>query len=63
MHLYTFFKKLEGEILRHKWLESEKVNRDIGFESALIDWMKNHRKSWIKANKNPVDKSDRHDIL
>ena len=26
------------EILRHKWIESEKAGYDIGFERALLDW-------------------------
>ena len=34
------------EILRHKWIESEKVGRDIGFERALIDWTRHHRARW-----------------
>jgi hypothetical protein len=37
------------EILRHKWLESEKAGRDIGFEHALIDWILYHRSAWRKA--------------
>jgi len=34
------------EILRHKWIESEKAGRDIGFETALLDWVRNHRDKW-----------------
>ena len=34
------------EILRHKWIESEKAGHDIGFEHALIDWVRNHRDKW-----------------
>jgi len=34
------------EILRHKWIESEKAGHDIGFETALIDWVRNHRDQW-----------------
>lgn len=45
---------MKDEIYRHKWLESEKANKDIGFEQALIDWMKKHRNGWrthyIKKN-------------
>ena len=35
------------EVLRHKWLESEKANRDIGFEKALIHWIMWHRSGWL----------------
>ena len=37
------------EIEKHKWLESEKVGRDIGFEKALMDWISYHRTAWRKA--------------
>ena len=35
--LYQEFLEERGQILRHKWLESEKEGRDIGFERALLD--------------------------
>ena len=34
------------EILKHKWLESERLGYDIGFERALLDWIRKHRDSW-----------------
>jgi len=37
------------EILRHKWLESEKAGRDIGLLTALYDWRANHYPSWKLA--------------
>lgn len=46
--LYHEFLDERGQILRHKWLESEKEGRDIGFERALLDWVTNHRKKWRK---------------
>ena len=36
-------------MLRHKWLESERAGRDIGFERALMDWVLNHRTKWRKS--------------
>jgi hypothetical protein len=44
--LYQEFLQEREEILRHKWIESEKAGRDIGFERALIDWIRNHRDKW-----------------
>jgi len=44
--LYKEFLAEREEILRHKWLESEKAGRDIGFERALLDWIVKHRSSW-----------------
>ena len=34
------------EVLKHKWIESEKAGSDIGFEKALLDWIVKHRSSW-----------------
>ena len=46
--LYREFQAEREEILRHKWIESEKAGRDIGFEQALTDWIIKHRSSWRK---------------
>lgn len=44
--LYREFLAEREEILRHKWLESEKAGHDIGFERALLDWVMRHRGGW-----------------
>jgi hypothetical protein len=44
--LYKEFLAERAEILRHKWIESEKAGKDIGFEKALLDWIVKHRSSW-----------------
>ncbi len=49
--LYQEFLAEREEILKHKWLESEKAGRDIGFERALLDWIRNHRDSWRTARR------------
>ena len=46
--LYREFLAEREEIMRHKWLESEKAGSDIGFEEALTNWMVNHRSQWRK---------------
>ena len=46
--LYREFLAEREEILRHKWLESEKAGCDIGFEQALTDWIVKHRAQWRK---------------
>ena len=48
--LYQQYLAERDEILRHKWLESEKEGHDIGFERALVDWVLNHRSKWRKKN-------------
>lgn len=44
--LYREFIAEREEILRHKWIESEKIGEDIGFEKALLDWVLHHRSEW-----------------
>jgi hypothetical protein len=44
--LYKEFVAERDEILRHKWLESEKAGHDIGFEKALLDWVLRYRSAW-----------------
>jgi hypothetical protein len=39
------------EILRHKWIESERAGRDIGFEAALVSWVVHHCGQWRKARR------------
>jgi hypothetical protein len=47
--LYREFQAEREEILKHKWIESEKAGRDIGFERALTDWIIKHRSQWRKT--------------
>lgn len=47
--LYREFQAEREEILRHKWIESEKVGHDIGFEQALTDWIVRHRAAWRRS--------------
>ena len=50
--LYKEFLAERQEILRHKWIESEKAGYDIGFERALMDWTLKYRSGWLE--KRPV---------
>ena len=52
-NLYREFQAEREEILKHKWIESEKAGRDIGFEQALTDWILRHRSKWRKSRLNP----------
>lgn len=47
--LYREFQAEREEILRHKWIESEKAGHDIGFERALTDWILHHRTKWRRS--------------
>ena len=46
--LYQEFLAERDEIMKYKWIESEKAGFDIGFERALLDWIRNHRDTWKK---------------
>jgi len=47
--LYKEFQAERDEILKHKWIESEKAGYDIGFERALTDWIVKHRAKWRRS--------------
>jgi hypothetical protein len=53
--LYKEFLAEREEILRHKWLQSEKLGHDIGFEKALLDWIVNHRTEWRQERQREHD--------
>ena len=44
--LYAEFLAEREEILKLKWIESEKAGHDIGFEKALMTWIRKHRSDW-----------------
>lgn len=33
---------MKKDILLHKWYQSEKAGRDIGWDHATVDWMIHH---------------------
>lgn len=49
--LYQEFLAEREEILKYKWLESEKAGYDIGFERALLDWIRKHRDKWRESRR------------
>ncbi len=51
--LYKEFLAEREEILRHKWIESEKAGHDIGFERALLDWIVKYRSGWRSDRTKP----------
>ena len=55
--LYREFQAEREEILKHKWIESEKAGKDIGFERALTDWIVKHRSKW-RRNRQSGHRSD-----
>ncbi len=37
-----------AEIRKHKWLESEKLGREVGFATAATDWIKKYGQDWTR---------------
>jgi hypothetical protein len=54
--LYQEFLAERDEILKHKWIESEKAGTDVGFERALLDWIRHYRDGWRKNHRNHLQK-------
>ena len=50
--IYREFLEEREEVLKHKWLESEKKGYDIGYSAALIDWIIKYRRVWRSHRKN-----------
>ena len=52
-NLYRKFLAERDKILKYKWIDSEKQDQDIGFERALLDWIRKHRSAW-RADRNKL---------
>ena len=44
-------KRVVDEIERYKWIESEKIGRDIGRERAALEWIRAYGHIWLKIHK------------
>lgn len=55
--LYREFEAEKEEIMKHKWIESQKAGHDIGFERALTDWIIKHRTKWRRSRQPPPAQS------
>lgn len=49
--LYKEFLDLKEEVNKHKWYESERAGKDIGWAQALIDWTLKFKSNWIRERK------------
>lgn len=45
--------KVQQEISRHRWIESEKAGHDIGYDKAAGDWLNLYSDGWLAHNKTP----------
>lgn len=39
-----------AEIRKHKWIESQKAETEVGFASAAVDWVKKYGEEWKKVH-------------
>jgi hypothetical protein len=53
MSPYNFLTDPEAleEIMKHKWIESEKAGSDIGMRKASIDWIQNFGEQWLAQHR------------
>lgn len=58
--VYKEFLAEREEIMKHKWLESEKAGHDIGYDKALLDWIMNHREKWRTSYRRKSSSPNRH---
>jgi len=66
-HLYDFQDELailteaanDDMLCLLEWLESERLGYDIGFERALLDWIRKHRDGWRAARRHPESEGRR----
>jgi len=52
--IYKEFLAMKEEILKHKWLESEKAGHDIGYVAALMDWTVRYKSAWVRERKKTI---------
>jgi hypothetical protein len=55
--LYREWPAEHEETLTHKWHETGRAGRDIGFEQALADWIIKHRSHW-RTGRQPESQLD-----
>ncbi len=49
--LYQFYMLEQQEIDKLKWIESEKLGRDIGRHKAVFLWVTKYRSGWVTEYK------------
>lgn len=46
---YQFYLREKEEVLKHKWVLSERNRGEVTFEYARWDWIVHHRAGWVAA--------------
>ena len=45
--------RVQQEVNRHRWIESEKAGTDIGFDKAAADWLNRFSDGWLQYHATP----------
>jgi hypothetical protein len=46
--IYKEYLALREEVNKHKWYESERAGKDVGWAQALINWTFKFKSKWVK---------------
>ena len=49
--IYKEYLALREEVNKHKWYESERAGKDVGWAQALIDWTMKFKSKWMQERK------------
>lgn len=57
---YPFLKddRALAEIRKHKWIESEKAGREIGFATAAFDWITQYGQAWLHYHRQQLSSQE-----
>lgn len=47
--IYRELKAEQDEVLKHKWIESEKLGYDIGMDRARFEWITKFKSGWRRS--------------
>jgi len=47
---YQEFLAQREAVMAYKWIHSEKAGHDVGFDHALITWVRTERDAWRKSH-------------
>jgi hypothetical protein len=47
--LYQLWLREQEEILKHKWVLSERAGREVDYNTTKWDWGWRHRRAWLAA--------------
>jgi hypothetical protein len=51
--LVRYIRRLEEDVNRHKWYESERAGHDIGWDNAVVDWTVRISRRYFREHPRP----------